>query len=66
MQGVAVKKKTCCSKEDIRTAQIRSTLFFIMFIEMKIINKQPYRLGSLNMGEIDGFTKYMTMFMPKH
>lgn len=48
-----------------RTEQIRSTLSFLLFIETKLINKQPYGIASLNMSEIDGFNKYMMLFMPE-
>lgn len=60
-----MKNKSRCSKEDTRTAQIRATLSFLMFIETKLINKQPYRLASLNMTEIDGFSNYMMLYMPE-
>lgn len=43
------------------TEEIRTTLTFLQFIENKIINKQVYRVSSLDMKEIDNFAELMSL-----
>jgi hypothetical protein len=50
---------------DYRTDQIRRMLSFLMFIETKVTNKPTYNIATLDMGEIDGFYRYMAKFMPE-
>ena len=41
-----------------RTARIRNVLFFLMFIETKLISKPTYRVSSLDMADISSLFKY--------
>ena len=45
---------------DVETEKIRSVLFFLSFIENKIINKQVYYIDSLEMCEIKGLSDLLT------
>lgn len=44
-----------------RTAEIRAALSFLQFIENKIINKQVYKINSLDMKDIENFSEFMSL-----
>lgn len=47
------------------TAEIRAMLSFLQFIENKIIKKRVHNISSLDMQEIDGFSKFMSLYVRK-
>lgn len=49
--------------EHDKTEKIRSILYFLQFIENKIIKKQVYHLSSQDAEDINGFSKFMAMHL---
>lgn len=48
---------------DKMTERIRSTLYFLQFIENKIIKKQVYNLSSQDFEGINGFSEFMALHL---
>lgn len=48
---------------DKMTERIRSTLYFLQFIENKIIKKQVYNLSSQDFEGINGFSEFMALYL---
>jgi len=46
-------------REQDKTEAIRATLYFLQFIENKIICKQVYKLTSYDMPEVVGFQRFI-------
>jgi hypothetical protein len=49
--------------EEDKTEQIRSALYFLQFIENKIIKKQIFNLNNQDLNEIDGFSRFISLHM---
>ena len=45
------------------TERIRSILYFLQFIENKIIKKQVYHLTNQDLEGINGFSKFMALHL---
>lgn len=55
--------KTKRFEEEDKTEQIRTALYFLQFIENKIIKKQVYHLSNQDMPEIRGWPKFMALYL---
>jgi hypothetical protein len=49
--------------ESDNTERIRSVLYFLQFIENKILQRRIYYLNNQDLEEIDGFSKFMALHM---
>jgi len=53
------------NNEEDKTEAVRTTLFFLQFLENKIVNKPIFRLNTLDHGEIKGFQRFIVEYL-KH
>lgn len=55
--------KTKRAEEVDKTEQIRTALYFLQFIENKIIKKQVFNLSAQDVGEIRGFPRFIALHL---